>query len=198
MLSSWEHSFQQAFLGVALRIEALTQESAVGIFTFPPRVFSTELSISALSKVISGSVQKASGRFSTCILFNISAALVILVPWLPSWDNFFSWRLWVFLVSRWTDLLSFFCSHHLLCSAVVLDLPVSLYTFSLDELIQPHSFGTSYMLMNSKSSFLASVFLLLEVIYSYGQLHTFYFYMSDFRNFKPRVKSLPWHHPPKL
>lgn len=70
----------------------------------------------------------------------------------------------IFLLSHWTRLLSSLCFCHLLFSTFVLDLLFSLYTFSIDELIQPRGFSTNYMLMNSQPLFLALIFLLFKII----------------------------------
>lgn len=96
----------------------------------------------------------------------------------------------VFLVSYWTCLLSFLCWQYLLCSTLVLDRSVSLYTFSLLKLLQSHGFSTSCMLMNSKPLFLPLLFPTFWSKYIYIQLHTFYFHMSSSRRFKLTVKSL--------
>lgn len=121
--------------GFAPRIWVPTEESSVGIvFTFSPHMFSAELSILALGKVTSGSVKKDDGHFSTCILFNISAAFVILVHcYLPEITLGVSETIFlVFLVSHWTCLLSFLCLQHLLYSTLTLHLSVclSLHIFS--------------------------------------------------------------------
>lgn len=97
--------------GVAPRIGTPTEESSVGIvFTSSPHVLSVELSISPLGKFTGGSVKKASGHFSTRVLFNVSAAFVILVRLcLPGMiplgvsETVFL----VFLVSHWASLPSF-------------------------------------------------------------------------------------------